>query len=76
MESALRPIWRSEAVSRRKWTPSTSASTEVAVAPPGTVIAASSPLPRRTCGPRRRQSLAKQRQQLELTHRLTIPERH
>ena len=40
-----------DAVSRRKWTPSTRASTEVAVAPPGTVTAASSPLPIRTCEP-------------------------
>ena len=54
--------------SRRKWTPSTRASTEVAVAPPGTVTAASSPLPRRTRGPGCGQPLPYPRQQLELAH--------
>ena len=44
------------------------------MAPPGTVTAASSPLPSRTRGPGRRQPLAQLRQQLELAHRLTIPD--
>ena len=43
------------------------------MAPPGTVTAASSPLPSRTRGPGRRQPLPQLRQQLELAHRLTIP---
>ena len=48
--SARRPIASSGVDGRRKWTPSTIASTEVAVTPPGAVTAASSPAPSRTGG--------------------------
>ena len=62
---------------RRKWTPSTIASTEVAVAPPGAVTAASSPLPTSTAlagrGARCREPLAEQVDQLELAaHRAEL----
>src|SRR4051794_18991392 len=50
VEIALRPISRDVVSSRRKWTPSTIASTEVAVVDPGRVTAASSPLPSLTRG--------------------------
>src|SRR6266511_1589952 len=48
-DSALRPTSLEDAVLRRKWTPSTSMSTEVAVAPDGTLTAASSPIPSTSC---------------------------
>ena len=44
-------------MSRRKWTPSTIVSTDVAVAPDGTVIAASSPAPEAHLGAPRRGTL-------------------
>ncbi len=45
------------------------------MAPPGTVTAASSPLPSRTRGPGGGRRSRSSRQQLELAHRLTIPNR-
>jgi len=56
--SAFAPIADGDAVSRRKWTPSTKASTDVAVAPPAIVTAASSPIPTAGADPDRSPPLA------------------
>jgi hypothetical protein len=61
---------RSEAVERLKWTSSTARSTEVAVAPAGTVTAASSPLAvsiEAACGERASGSIASRSRSLAIS---------